>query len=314
MQRAHRWLEEPRTMPNLVLLVVCFLLGVLMRRLGRLPDTTSSVLNAFIIHVSLPALTLLYVHELPMERSLAYPAAMAWVLFGLGFVFFVALGRAAGWPRTTVGGLILVGSLANTSFLGLPMIETFYGEQHLGLGILIDQLGTYMVLSTLGILVAVTYAAGDASPAAIAGKILRFPPFQAVVLALALKPFEYPAGTEIVLGKLGATLAPLALVSVGWQLRLADLKGRLPALSAGLAFKLVMGPALVLALFSGALGAGGLHIQVTIFEAAMAPMIGASIVALEHKLDPPLVTLMVGIGIPLSFLTLPLWWYALQGV
>jgi predicted permease len=75
-----------------------------------------------------------------------------------------------------------------------------------------------------------------------------------------------------------------------------------------------MGPALVLALFSGALGAGGLHIQVTIFEAAMAPMIGASIVALEHKLDPPLVTLMVGIGIPLSFLTLPLWWYALQGV
>jgi malate permease and related proteins len=53
---------------------------------------------------------------------------------------------------------------------------------------------------------------------------------------------------------------------------------------------------------------------VTIFEAAMAPQIGASIVALEQKLDPPLITLMVGIGIPLSFLTLPLWWYVLQGV
>jgi GTP-binding GTPase Middle Region len=38
------------------------------------------------------------------------------------------------------------------------------------------------------------------------------------------------------------------------------------------------------------------------------------IVAIEHKLDPPLVTLMVGIGIPLSFLTLPLWWYVLQGI
>ena len=54
--------------------------------------------------------------------------------------------------------------------------------------------------------------------------------------------------------------------------------------------------------------------KVTIFEAAMAPQIGASIVAMEHKLDPPLVTLMVGIGIPLSFLTLPLWWYALQAI
>jgi predicted permease len=301
-------------MPNLVLLIACFLLGILMRRLGRFPEATPSVLNAFIINVSLPALTLLYVHELPIDRSLAYPAAMAWVLFGLGVVFFITLGRAAGWSRGTIGGLILVGGLANTSFLGLPMIETFYGEEHLGLGILIDQLGSYMVLSTLGILIAATYAAGAASPAAIARKILRFPPLQAVLLALALKPLEYPEGLEIVLGKLGATLAPLALVSVGYQLRLGELRGRIAALSAGLAFKLVMGPAMIMALFTGGLGAGGSAIQVTIFEAAMAPMIGASIIALEHKLDPPLVTLMVGIGIPLSFLTLPLWWYVLQGV
>jgi predicted permease len=301
-------------MPNLVLLIACFLLGMLLRRLGRLPEATPSVLNAFIINVSLPALTLLYVHELPIDRSLAYPAAMAWVLFGFGMVFFVTLGRAAGWSRGRIGGLILVGSLANTSFLGLPMIETFYGEEHLGLGILIDQLGTYMVLSTLGILIAITYAAGAASPGEIARKILRFPPFQAVLLALALKPLEYPAGLEVVLGKLGGTLAPLALVSVGYQLRLAELRGRFAALSAGLAFKLVMGPALIMALFTGALGASGQTIEVTIFEAAMAPQIGASIVALEHKLEPPLVTLMVGIGIPLSFLTLPLWWYVLQGV
>jgi predicted permease len=114
--------------------------------------------------------------------------------------------------------------------------------------------------------------------------------------------------------KLGGTLAPLALVSVGYQLRLAEISGRIMALSAGLMFKLVMGPALILALFAGAMGASGPTIQVTIFEAAMAPQIGASIVALEHKLDPPLVTLMVGIGIPLSFLTLPLGWYVLQGV
>jgi predicted permease len=301
-------------MPNVVLLITCFLAGMLMRRLGRFPDNASSTLNGFIINISLPALTLLYVHELPIDRSLAYPTAMAWVLFGLGVIFFVTLGRAAGWPRGTVGGLILVGGLANTSFLGLPMIETFYGEEHLGLGILIDQLGSYLVLSTVGILIAITYAAGAASPAAITRKILSFPPFQAVVLAIVLKPVPYPEGLEIVLGKLGVTLAPLALVSVGYQLRLGELRGRLAMLSAGLAFTLVMGPALIMALFAGAFDATGTLIQITIFEAAMAPMIGASIVAQEHKLDPPLITLMVGIGIPLSFLTLPVWWYALQGV
>jgi predicted permease len=35
---------------------------------------------------------------------------------------------------------------------------------------------------------------------------------------------------------------------------------------------------------------------------------------MEQKLDPPLVTMMVGIGIPLSFVTLPLWRCVLQGV
>jgi predicted permease len=39
----------------------------------------------------------------------------------------------------------------------------------------------------------------------------------------------------------------------------------------------------------------------------MPPQIGAAIVAMDHDLDPQLVTLMVGIGIPLSFLTLFAW-------
>ena len=42
------------------------------------------------------------------------------------------------------------------------------------------------------------------------------------------------------------------------------------------------------------------------------PLIGAAIVAMDHDLDPSLVTLMVGLGIPLSFLTLPGWWWVLE--
>jgi predicted permease len=53
---------------------------------------------------------------------------------------------------------------------------------------------------------------------------------------------------------------------------------------------------------------------VTLFEAAMPPMIAASIIAQEHDLDPNLATLMVAVGLPLSFLTLSGWWWVLQGV
>jgi predicted permease len=79
----------------------------------------------------------------------------------------------------------------------------------------------------------------------------------------------------------------------------------------GLSFKLLFGPLLIAVLFAGLCAKRGEAIQITIFEAAMAPQIGAAIVAMEHDLDPPLVTLMTGVGILLSFLTLPLWWRAL---
>jgi len=36
-------------------------------------------------------------------------------------------------------------------------------------------------------------------------------------------------------------------------------------------------------------------------------MMGASIVAIQHGLNPPLVTLLVGLGITASFLSLPEW-------
>jgi len=132
------------------------------------------------------------------------------------------------------------------------------------------------------------------------------------VLAFILMPLDYPTWTVELLKRLGATLVPLALVSVGYQLRLSQFKGRTQALAIGLGFKLLIAPAIILALYSIAFGEVGSNLQVTVFESAMAPMIGASIVAIDHELDPPLLTLMVGVGIPLSFLTLPAWWYVLQ--
>jgi predicted permease len=300
-------------MNNVILLVACFLLGMLLRRSGRLPANAHAALNGFVIHISLPAVTLLYVHALRVDVGLLLPIAMAWVMFGLGFLVFRVLGRVLVLPRETVGALILTGSLANTSFIGLPMIETYYGAQGLGLGILIDQMGTYLVLSTFGLLVAALYGHGAGiSVQSVIRRLLTFAPFVALVAAVFMIPLTYPAWFDALLRRLGSTLVPLALVSVGYQIQWSAVRGKLRELGLGLGFKLIAGPAAVALLFAGLFGARGETIQITIFEAAMAPQIGAAIVAVDHDLDPALVTLMVGIGIPLSFLTLPLWWHVLK--
>jgi malate permease and related proteins len=300
-------------MNNYLLLGACFILGIILRRLRRLPDNAAAALNGFIVHISLPALTLTYVHGLHLQTNLILPALMAWVMFAIGCAVFWLAAKAFGFSPATTGALMLTGGLANTSFVGLPMIDTFYGSQFLGLGILIDQLGSYFVLSTFGILVASLYAPGrSVSAKAVLRKIILFVPFQAFVLALLLMPFDYPAWLDELLKRLGATLVPLALVSVGYQLQLSQVRGKALALTVGLAFKLIVAPALILLLFAGLMRNDWQVLSVTVFEAAMGPMIGAGIVAMDHELDPPLVTLMVGVGIPLSFLTLPLWWHLLN--
>lgn len=67
-------------------------------------------------------------------------------------------------------------------------------------------------------------------------------------------------------------------------------------------------------IYFGVLSRGGETIRVTVFEAAMGLQIGGAIVAMQYGMDPGLVTLMVGIGILRSFLTLPLWYLGLDAM
>lgn len=298
-------------MNNLILLVTCFLLGVALRRAGRMPEQAPATLNSFIIYVSLPALTLLHIHDLKLSGDVALVAAMAWLHFALAVAFFWGVGRWLKLPRATVGALILMGGLGNTSFLGLPMIEAYYGKESIVTGIVADQLGSFLALSTLGIAVAGFYSSAAPTARTILRRIVLFPPFIALLLGAALIPVAYPDWLVAVLKRLGDTLAPLALVSVGFQLQLGQLAGNRRNLAIGLAFKLFLAPLAIFLLYVPVLGASGQAIQVTLFEAAMPPMITASILATEHDLDPPLATLMVAVGVMLSFVTLAGWWWAL---
>jgi predicted permease len=299
-------------MTNVALLFVCLLLGMGLRAAKKAPENAHLALNAFIIHISLPALIILQIHNIKLHTSLLYSIAMPWLMFALGVWFFWALSARLKFSRETTGALMLAGGLANTSFVGLPMIEAFFGASNMATGILIDQLGSYLVLSTLGITVAAIYSETTESKTAILKRIFTFPPLLALIAAFILMPFEFPGWVSDALKRLGDTLAPLALVSVGFQLRFDQASGLKTALATGLGFKLLLAPIAIASIYLTVLGTGEEITRVTLFEAGMGPMIGGAIVAAQHGLNPPLVSLMVGVGIALSFLTLPVWSYALH--
>lgn len=302
-------------MANIILLLFCFGAGMALRTLRRLPDNASAALNGFVINIGLPALAISSLHRMPFEPGLIYTALMPWLLFLAGAALLWPLCTLLKMPRRTTGCVILLGGLGNTAFVGIPMIEAFYGPEWMSLGVVADMLGSQIVLAVLGIALARAFGAGT-RPAVgdILRRIVIFPPFLATVAALALQPVTFPQWLDDLLLRLSLTVAPIALLSIGFQLRLSELGGKVLPLSIALTYKLLVGPMIVLGVFVGLIGAEGTVIQITIFEAAMAPMISAAIVAMDNDLDPPLASLLAAIGVPLSFLILPLWYSVLSGL
>jgi malate permease and related proteins len=291
------------------LLGVCLVLGVLGRRSGRFPQQTPLVINSFILAVALPALVLRVVHRLEFRPGLLAAAVSPWIVFLVAVASFRLLGPRLGLGRASVAALVLTAGLSNTAFVGLPMAEALLGREGLAVAVVVDQLGSFLVLATLATVFAERAASGEEPlrPFVLARKVVLFPPFIALLVALVLRPWAFPGWVEEMLERLGSTLTPLALFSVGFQLQLGGVRARAGALALGLGYKLVLAPALVVLGLWMVPGVAPIVREATLLQNAMAPMVSGAILASEHKLDPELAALMVGFGIPLSFLTVPLW-------
>lgn len=307
-------------MSNLVLIFVCLVLGIFIKRTGRFPQTTPQSLNSFIIFISLPSLILTQVPKLFLSATwswaLVVPVSMAWLLFGGSWLMLRWLGKRRGWSPARTGALILTAGLGNTSFVGFPILEAMLGTEAIPWAVLVDQLGSFLVLATLGIFVATSYGRPrDGIARSPLRQVVTFPPFLALLTSLGLGLIGIPLETtmETVLSRLASTLVPLALVGVGFQLKVspAILRRYGRPLAIGLSYKLFLAPLLLAVFYIEVMGQNDFVVRITILEAAMATMITAAVIAGEFSLDEELANLMVGVGIPLSLVTVALWNYCL---
>ena len=299
-------------MTNLVLLLVCLAAGAALRHWQVVPPGAHAVLNQVLLAVLLPALTFLHLAEAQFDQRFLLPMLMPWLIFGVGWAFFAAVGKWLALPRGTVGALILTGGISSVSFVGFPIFELLYGKAGLEMGLVMSLAGSILICVTLGVVVGSWYGAARPSWRAMGANVLRFPPFLAFVLAVGANVLGYrhPALVRGVLEKLSAPFPVIALLSVGLQLQLAVPRSRARLLSIGLAYKLLLAPVLVWAVYRGLAQQHGPAVDLCIVGAAIGPMNTAGTIADRYGLDPPLAAQMVGLGIPLSLPLLALlgWW------
>ena len=294
-------------MENFVIIITFLLIGMALKRIPVFPDETGNVLNLFVIYISLPALVLLKLPELVFSKNLLVPALMPWGMLLFSSALILILSRLFKWERATTGCLLLLIPLGNTSFLGIPMVKAFFGDNAIPYALLYDQLGSFLALATYGSLILALYGTGKSKPTleSVVKKIISFPPFIALVLAFIIKAFPYPPIAVSLLKILASTLVPLVMIAVGFQLTLRLSRKVTSQLFIGLSIKLIAAPMAALFLCTIA-GLEGEAVQVSIFEAGMPPMVSAGALAILANLSPALAAALVGIGIILSFATLPM--------
>ncbi|MBL7685839.1 MAG: AEC family transporter [Deltaproteobacteria bacterium] len=292
-------------MNQIFLLIFCYLLGLLCQRFSKFPRETSTVLNHLIIYLCLPAVILLQIRPLQLNSSLWFPMLTSWFLFFAGALFFFILSKFYKFSKQTFACLMLVAGMGNTAFVGFPMIEAFYGKDALQVGILVDEVGTFFLFSTVAMAVAIYYSSGQIHWPTLFKRMFFFPSFLAFIVGMLTRSIEYPKELLFILQRIADMLPVLALFSVGFQMKINQIRPHRTPFLWGLFYKLIFGPILL-----GFVGyfffKGDVQVlRVSLFEAAMPPMISAGILAMEHQLDSDLAVLLVGIGIPISFLTLP---------
>lgn len=297
---------------NLILIVVCLVAGVLLQNVKSLPQNAHVSINNIILYLCLPSMIVLSLPTLTWDASLISLVFVAWIVFFGAYMVFSFLGKKLNWERDVVGCLILTAGLGNTSFVGYPVLEALFGKEALKYAVLVDQPGTFLICSSFGLWIAHSYSQGSIKKRVLFKQVIVFPPFIAFCasLCMLLLGFQFQGMTQEILMRFGSMLAPLALISVGLQLKVREIKESLKFLTYGLAYKLIIGPTLIFFIYR-ACNVPHEIFRIALLESSMAPMITASILAASYGLQPRLAGLMVGVGVPLSFLTLTAWYFLL---
>ncbi len=297
-------------MANFIIIGLCILAGILFRKSKTLPKDAHKGINAWIIYIALPAASFKYLPHIVWTKELLFPALAPACVWLFGWLFVTAYSRSQKLSKATSGGLKLTSALSNTSFLGFPLIAAYFSEKDQAIAIICDQ-ATFMLLSTIGIVVAIRSSQNQKlSAGLVLKKVLTFPPLIGCVLALTLPNVVNIVPLEPLFEKLAGTVGPLALFSIGLQLRFGGWFGELKHISFALLYKLILAPTVVLAI-AVLLGLNGIITRITIFEMAMPTLVTAGVVADQYNLNPKLSNLVVGVGIVLAFITTGLWWLVL---
>ncbi len=299
-------------MINFVLIAVCIIAGMIFKSTKTIHPDAHKGINTWVLYLALPAVSFKYLPKVQWSLEMLFPI-LSTVLIAVGSSILVLFySRIKNYSRRSRSTMELASGYSNTSFIGFPLIAAFYGEQYLSIAIICDQT-MFLMLSTMGIITALKGGSksGKISSIFILKRLFTFPPFLGCISALILSQFFNLDFAEPLFDKLAATVAPLALFSVGLQLKFNGWRKLIPQISTSMLYKLILAPLCVLVL-ALVFDIKEDIAKISILEAAMPTVITSSIIAEQFRLNTKLINLIIGISILVGFVTTGIWFEIIE--
>lgn len=289
-------------MANLYPLLGIFVIGYLLKRASK--DYSKELID-LVIWVFLPAFILNLLKNISLDSDIVIVIGLGFlsVAFGLGLAFLAY--KLLALDKKTAACLMLVSSVGQTGFLGIPYISAFYGDEGLRYAIFFDEISTVFSVIILGIFLS-NWGNGQSFEYKKALKdVLFFPPVVAIVLALSVGEVFNNSFLEMTLDMLASVLIPSVILAIGMRFSIVGLKGNLLLTKLSIFIKMVLMPFFIYWCARVFFEADDIALKATVVEAAMPPMVLASVFAIKGGLNPNLAISSVALGMIISFVIIP---------
>ncbi|MDO5851459.1 MAG: AEC family transporter [Methanobacteriaceae archaeon] len=281
---------------------IMILLGYILKNNNVLHETDNISLNKIVINISLPSLIFVNLLSETITPSMVQIPLIGLVISGICALIAFIFSWIKGYSKEIMFSIIISSSLINTAFIGYPVILEVFGHTGLINGIFFD-LSTTILFVIFSIILLLIYG-GDYKD--IVKHSLLFPPLWAIILGVICNQWHVTLGNVIlkILTYFGNSTTALIMISLGLSLNLKEIKKYLNIACTSSVIRLILGPLIAISLLS-LFGINGLMKDVIILDAGISSAMLGIVLAINYKLDVPVMTACIFTSTILSIFTLP---------
>ena len=299
---------------------VFIFIGYMAKVLRLLGNKQSGILLGFLLNFALPAQIFNGTYHANITFSFLSVCLVGFVCSCLAGCILFGIGKILKLDRSNLVVLFVVGTLGNTLFLGLPLVNGALGDSYANQVIIYDQFVTGIPFAFLAPIILALSGKGRFSFRGVSIRLFKSPLFLSLICGFIFRliPFSLPDELFIPLRSLAQTATPLALFAIGVQMNLKSiLNWKLTDLL--LSVKMIVAP-LLLFCFVVFMSTGFTNTypireafsdtwRMALIETAMPPQISTVAIIIKAGFNGELALNAVAFGILASFIIVPMWVY-----